>query len=122
MELGLAGKCVLVTGGSKGLGLAIAREFAAEGANVAIVSRTEKDLREVAERISKEFGRQAIPIAADLSRLDEVQRAVKAAVAGLGRIDVLVNNAGICRDRMFAILRTPTDEKTAKPAPAERPS
>lgn len=97
MDLGLVGKTALVTGGSKGLGRAIASEFASEGVDLAIVSRTEKDLREAAREIGTKYERKVVPIAADLTRLEETQRVVEAAVAAFGRIDILVNNAGSIR-------------------------
>jgi NAD(P)-dependent dehydrogenase (short-subunit alcohol dehydrogenase family) len=90
-----AGKVVLVTGAQQGIGRAMAIEFAAEGADVAINwLDDEAAAASVAEAV-RAAGRRALPVRADLGRLDEV-RAMAAAVAdGLGPIDVLINNAGV---------------------------
>jgi NAD(P)-dependent dehydrogenase (short-subunit alcohol dehydrogenase family) len=90
MDLGLRGKVALVTGASRGIGRAIARQFAAEGARLALVARDGAKLAEVAA----EAGGDALCHAADLSTLAGVQGAVAATVARFGRIDILVNNAG----------------------------
>jgi NAD(P)-dependent dehydrogenase (short-subunit alcohol dehydrogenase family) len=90
----LSGRCALVTGGSKGLGRAMAAAFAAAGADLAIASRNEKELAAAAEAIHRQHGVRVEPIAADLYRPEEVQRLADAAVQRLGRIDILVNNAG----------------------------
>jgi len=87
----LAGKHALVTGSTKGIGLAIARAFVREGARVVITSRTAAECAAVA----KTLGAAAVPIAADLSNADEVRRVGAAALEAMeSRVDVLVNNAG----------------------------
>src|SRR5712692_8512250 len=87
----LEGKAALVTGSTKGIGLSIARAFAREGARVIVNSRSAEDCA----RTARELGEAAVPIAADLSRTDEVRRLAKEARAAVGgRIDILVNNAG----------------------------
>src|SRR3989449_1093434 len=87
----LEGKAALVTGSTKGIGLGIARAYAREGARVIVNSRSAEDCA----RIARELGEAAIPIAADLSRTDEVRRLAKEARAAVGgRGDLLVNNAG----------------------------
>ena len=83
----------LVTGGSKGIGAAIAREFGRAGANVVVGYRTGKD---EAETIAAETGGRAIQ--ADVSTVDDAKRLVEEA----GDVDVLVNNAGITRDGVLA--------------------
>src|SRR4029077_13060705 len=88
----LKGKVALVTGGSKGLGKAMARGFAAAGAKVVISSRSESELKAAAEVIGT-TGRVAWFVAA-LSRRDEAVRLAREAQAAFGRIDILVNNAG----------------------------
>jgi NAD(P)-dependent dehydrogenase (short-subunit alcohol dehydrogenase family) len=92
MDLGLAGKAVLVTGASKGIGFACAQAFAAEGARVAIVSRSRANL---------DAARKLLPAAhaieADLADAAAALRAVDAAEAALGSLDVLVNSAGAAR-------------------------
>src|SRR5215813_5648912 len=97
MDLGLKGKTALVSGGSKGIGRAIADGLAREGARVAITARTAKDLDAAAADIRAKTGTEVVTIAGALSRLDEVTRVVATARERLGRIDILVNNAGAIR-------------------------
>jgi 3-oxoacyl-[acyl-carrier protein] reductase len=104
MELGLKGKTVLVTGGSKGIGRATARAMAAEGALVMICSRSASDLEAAAGAIRSETGQPVEVVAADLSRLDGVESAAAAAVRRFGRLDVLVNNAGAIKGGDFLAL------------------
>lgn len=87
----IAGKSVLITGASRGIGAAAAREFAAAGAKVALVARSEEAIADLAG----ELGDQAIAIPCDVSRYWEVEAAVNAAVDTFGSLDVLVNNAGV---------------------------
>jgi 3-oxoacyl-[acyl-carrier protein] reductase len=89
METGLGGKGVLVTGAAGGIGSEIAREFAGEGARVAVHYRTSE---ERARRIADEIG--GIALGADLTIEAEVDTLISAAAEGLGRLDVLVANAG----------------------------
>jgi 3-oxoacyl-[acyl-carrier protein] reductase len=105
----LTGKTALVTGGSRGLGRAIALAFAEQGADVAINFRGNAEAAdEVAERITS-GGRRAIPVQGDTSEGREACEAiVKAALDGLGSIDILVNNAGITRDNL--LMRMDADE------------
>ena len=90
----LDGKVALVTGAGSGIGAATARRYAAAGAKVAVLSRTEQEIQEVAERIRKAGG-EAMPVTADVSRHDEVRRAVERVVQEWGRLDVVVANAGV---------------------------
>jgi 3-oxoacyl-[acyl-carrier protein] reductase len=94
MDLGLKGKVVLVTGGSKGIGKAVARGLAQEGARVSICARTRTELDAAATELAKETGGEVFAVAGDLTREADVPRIVEATVARFGRIDVLVNNAG----------------------------
>lgn len=94
MDLGLKGKAALVTGGSKGIGKAVARGLAQEGARVAICARDSRLLEEAARQIAGDTGSEVFGVAGDLTRPDDVQRIVDATVQRFGRIDVLVNNAG----------------------------
>src|SRR5437762_11887718 len=93
MDLGLTGKVAIVTGGSRGIGRAIARELAREGVDVAICARQRQALDEAAKALSQETGRRIIPIVADTMSSESVAQLVKSTVAALGRVDVLVNNA-----------------------------
>jgi NAD(P)-dependent dehydrogenase (short-subunit alcohol dehydrogenase family) len=105
MDLGLKGTVVLVTGGSKGIGLACARGFAAEGARVAIASRDTGNLEKARAALSAE-GIEVLALAADLGRTDDAARLVHGVEDALGPIGVLVNSAGAAR-------RTPPAELTA---------
>src|SRR5437773_12060311 len=92
MELGLRGKTAWVTGGSRGIGRAVAAALVREGARVAICSRSAASLDAAAREIERTAGTAPATVAADLSRLEEVSRAVDAARDRLGTIDILVNN------------------------------
>jgi len=89
----LSGKSALVTGASRGIGQAIALAFAHAGADVALVARDEDALRGVAADIEA-LGRRAVVLPCDVTDGEAVERSVAAAVDGLGRLDVVVNNAG----------------------------
>lgn len=93
MDLGLTGKVALVTGASKGLGLAIAEEFAREGANVSICARGKEGVDEAVLALQGQ-GVEVLGTSADVSRLEDIEQVVDATVRRFGRIDVLVNNAG----------------------------
>jgi 3-oxoacyl-[acyl-carrier protein] reductase len=94
MQTDLAGKAVLVTGASTGIGAALVKAFAAEGAVVAVhYNASEAQAKAIAEAIGKAGGR-CILLRGDLSRVGEARRIVDEAARELGRLDVLVNNAG----------------------------
>jgi 3-oxoacyl-[acyl-carrier protein] reductase len=101
MDLGLTDKVALVTGASKGIGKAVALALAAEGARVAIVARDAGALDKVAAECRDRSKRDAVAIAADLSRLEETERVVGETKARCGRLDILVNNAGAIRGGDF---------------------
>ena len=90
----LSGRVAVVTGGSKGLGLAMARALASAGADVAIVSRTKSDLDAVAADLAK-TGRRILAVPTDVTDEDGIRSMVKAVVDHFGQIDILVNSAGI---------------------------
>src|SRR3954471_20638169 len=90
----LTGRVALVTGGSKGLGKAMARGFAEAGADVVISSRHEDELRSAEAEIRSESGVRTAHVVADMTRRDDVRRLADAALAAMGRVDILINNAG----------------------------
>lgn len=92
-QFSLEGKVVLVTGGSRGIGEATAVTFARAGADVAVTSRKLPDLERVAGEVEKQ-GRRSLALEAHLGRMDQLQPVVDSVVSKLGRLDVLVNNAG----------------------------
>jgi len=94
MDTVLAGKVALVTGAGSGIGRASAQALAEAGAAVILVSRTESKVRQLASEIEASGGR-AIYAECDVSDRDQVQRAVKLGMDRFGRIDILVNSAGI---------------------------
>ncbi|HYC37205.1 MAG TPA: SDR family NAD(P)-dependent oxidoreductase [Usitatibacter sp.] len=94
MDLKLKDKKALVTGGSEGIGKAIALAFAREGMDVAICARRREPLEATAAEISKATGRRIVAIPADLTKAADAENFVKKAHAELGRLDVVVNNAG----------------------------
>jgi len=106
MDLGLAGRRAIVTGGSKGLGLAIAAELLAEGAAVAICSRHAAELDDAAAALAKQAGdsAQIAALACDVTDPEQVTAFVDGAAAALGGVDILVNNAGGARPGRFAAL------------------
>jgi NAD(P)-dependent dehydrogenase (short-subunit alcohol dehydrogenase family) len=90
----LTGRSALVTGGSKGLGKAMAQVFAQAGAEVMISSRHADELRAAAESIARATGARVESAVADMTRRADVLRLAETAVSTLGKVDVLVNNAG----------------------------
>src|SRR6202521_4716968 len=89
----LEGKIAVVTGGGRGIGRAIARQFAREGAAVLVTARTEAEIRKVAAEISASGGKAAF-VAADVSRETDCRQILAAAEGQLGAVNILVNNAG----------------------------
>lgn len=94
MDLGLRGKVALIGGASSGLGRAIAEELAAEGCDVALIARGAERLHALAETLQRERGVRAIAIVADLSEQGAPAACVAAATTALGRVDIIVANAG----------------------------
>jgi NAD(P)-dependent dehydrogenase (short-subunit alcohol dehydrogenase family) len=90
----LTGRVALVTGGSKGLGKAMARGFAEAGANVVISSRHEAELKSAMAEIQQGTQAKVAYFVADMTRRDEVRKLAKNALAAMGKVDILVNNAG----------------------------
>ena len=92
----LSGRVALVTGGGSGIGEAIAKAFAGEGARVAVAGRRSEPLRAVAEAIA-EAGGEALAVPGDVRRVTDAEALVAATVERFGRLDILVNDAGIFR-------------------------
>ena len=101
MEIRLDGRTAVVTGGSKGLGLAIATQFAASGADVAILARDAEALEQARQSIAKVSQGAVHAFSCDVSRADEITRTHTLVQQALGRIDILVNNAGTSRTGPF---------------------
>lgn len=94
MDLKLEGRTAAVTGGSAGIGRAIALSLAQEGVDVAICARRQAPLEEAAADIAKRTNRKVVPIVADLTRTEDANAFIKDSIEALGHIDILVNNAG----------------------------
>jgi 3-oxoacyl-[acyl-carrier protein] reductase len=94
MDLGLTGKVAIVGGASKGLGRACAQVLAAEGATLALCSRSKPDLDKAAQEIRDTTGREVLAFPGDLDHADTIRDLVAGTVARFGRLDVLVNNSG----------------------------
>ncbi|MBR2281314.1 MAG: SDR family oxidoreductase [Spirochaetales bacterium] len=107
----LSGKTCLVTGSSAGMGREIVRLFVKEGANVVAFARRKERLEELAEELKNEAGK-VLPYAGDVSRKEDIEGAIDAAVATFGKLDVLVNNAGVMDD--MAPMAAVSDEKYEK--------
>ena len=106
MNLDLTGRKAIVTGGSKGLGFAIAQELLAEGADVAICSRNASEIAAAAEELRKS-GRNVYAQAADVTDPKAIEEFIARSVSDLGALDILVNNAGRAHPGTFEDL---TDE------------
>ncbi len=103
----LEGKVALVTGGARGIGKAICTRLAKEGAKIAVVDVL-KDVAEGTAQEMKGLGVDAIAVAADVTKFEEAEKAVKETVEKLGSLDILINNAGITRDTL--IMRMSDDD------------
>jgi NAD(P)-dependent dehydrogenase (short-subunit alcohol dehydrogenase family) len=88
------GRTALVTGGSKGLGKAMARALAEADASVAISSPHEDELKSAAAEIGRESHAKVVPLAGDMTHRGKVKRLAEQAIAALGKVDIVINNAG----------------------------
>ena len=94
IEMRMDGRCALITGGSKGIGFAAAKNFLQAGANVAIVARRPDVLEEARVALAKEGKGKVVVISADVTKADDCARAFETAEKEFGQVDVLLNNAG----------------------------
>jgi NAD(P)-dependent dehydrogenase (short-subunit alcohol dehydrogenase family) len=101
MEIKLTGRTAVITGGSKGLGFAIAKTFAEAGADVAILARRQGPLDEAAAAIRARSGREVVAIPCDVRRVDDIEVAFARATQAFGHVDILVNNAGTSNAHPF---------------------
>jgi NAD(P)-dependent dehydrogenase (short-subunit alcohol dehydrogenase family) len=101
MDIRLDGRSAMVTGGSKGLGLAIATRYAASGADVAILARNPEALERARATIAEQGRGRVIAIPCDVSKADEIERAYATAVREHGKVDIVVNNAGTSQRGSF---------------------
>lgn len=108
----LDGKVIIVTGGNSGVGEATAKLFAKEGAKVVITARREDALNRVAEEIRKDGG-EVLPLRADISQKEDPEMVIKKTIEKYGKLDVLVNNAGVVEEGVKPIDRY-TDEDLDK--------
>ncbi len=100
----LQGKVAIVTGASRGIGAAIAKELAAQGASVVVNHRNSAAQAAAVVEAICAAGGQAVAVQADVSRLDEATKLIKEAVDRFGRLDILVNNAGTTRDMLVMMM------------------
>ena len=107
MEIKLDGRAAVITGGSKGLGLAMAIRLSASGADVAILARGQDGLDAALPQIKATAKGRVIAVQCDVSKAADIERAYEAVMHGLGRIDIVINNAGQSRTGAF---ETVTDE------------
>jgi len=97
----LKGKTAIVTGASRGIGKALACVCASLGANVAIAARNEGPLKETAEEIKKKYKVEVLPVATDVTKLADLENLVNQAKEKFGKIDILLNNAGVSSQYPF---------------------
>ena len=114
MDLQLRGKKAIVTGGSAGMGKAIARQLAREGCDVALGARTEAPLRQAAAEIAKETERTVIPLIVDTLDAESIKRFVRQAAEALGGINILANCAARVGGTIPDSMDTITDEQIVK--------
>jgi NAD(P)-dependent dehydrogenase (short-subunit alcohol dehydrogenase family) len=101
MDISLSGRSAIITGGSKGIGLAVARRFAASGAEVAIVARGREALDAAVSAIKASAQTRVVGVQADVGVAADIQRAYDEAMKAFGKIDIVINNAGTSRAAPF---------------------
>jgi 3-oxoacyl-[acyl-carrier protein] reductase len=97
----LSGKSAVVTGGSRGIGRAIALRLATQGADIAFSYKGNEAAAKEAAAAIEALGRRALPVQADVSQPEAAEQLVKSAIEAFGKVDILVNNAGITRDDLI---------------------
>ena len=127
MEISLAGRSAVITGGSKGIGLGVATRFARSGADVAIVARGREALDHAAKTIDTAASGRVVVVAADVANAADVKRAYDEVMRAFGKVDIVVNNAGTSRAGPFEdltdeVMQQDLDQKFfAAPSSAARP-
>jgi NAD(P)-dependent dehydrogenase (short-subunit alcohol dehydrogenase family) len=116
MEISLAGRSAIVTGGSKGIGFAISNRFASSGADVALVARGRESLDEAVKAVTASAKGRVIGVQADVGSAADIKRCYDEAMQAFGKVDIVVNNAGTSRAMAFdklsdEILQEDLDQK-----------
>ena len=101
MQISLAGRSAIITGGSKGIGLGMASRFAASGADVAIVARGREGIEQAMKSIAAEAKGRVFATPGDVSKPEDIQRVYEQVMKQFGKVDILVNNAGESRTAPF---------------------
>ena len=101
MEITLSGRAAIITGGSKGIGFAIASRFAGSGADVAIIARGREALDQAAKTIATKATGRVVGLQGDVANAADLERAYGAAMQAFGKVDIIVNNAGTSRTGAF---------------------
>jgi 3-oxoacyl-[acyl-carrier protein] reductase len=107
MEVRMDGRVALITGGSKGLGFAMAHKFASSGAAVSLLARNTEEVEAAAKKIKQDTGAQAIGISCDVSDAQQINNGFGETIDALGKVDILINNAGFAKAGEFESI---TDE------------
>ncbi|HKE83965.1 MAG TPA: SDR family oxidoreductase [Vicinamibacterales bacterium] len=110
MELGLKGRTAVITGGSKGIGRAIARGLAAEGVNLVLIARGKEQLEATAAKIHQDTGVRVLPVSADITKADQIDASAVAAKDAFGAVHIVVNNAGGPMRRMDRQILWPDED------------
>lgn len=95
----LKDKVAIITGGGTGIGLAITKEYLKEGAKVVIASYSEEEVKKVANELDKEYSGKIIGLGCNVKNLDDVKKVVDTTIKEFGKIDILINNAGITNSK-----------------------
>lgn len=107
MQLNMSGRVALITGGSKGLGYAMAHKFSSCGASVCILARTREEIEAAAAKINSETGNPTLGLTCDVCSPEQIQAAFDACIDAFGQVDILINNAGFAHAKPFEAI---TDE------------